>query len=72
MEHNQLYTKISILPTGLKSEVNDFVDFLLNKHSKRIKKKTQNLVVPKGRFIYHLILMSHLRILKIICNGFAS
>ncbi len=39
MEPTKLHTKISTLPLDLKSEVNDFVDFLLNKRRKEIKKK---------------------------------
>jgi hypothetical protein len=49
MEHTQLYTKISVLPTELKSEVNDFVDFLMNKLSKRIKKKIPKFGCAKGQ-----------------------
>jgi Protein of unknown function (DUF2281) len=48
MEYTQLYTKISVLPTELKSEVNDFVDFLLNKRIKRIKKKSPKFGCAKG------------------------
>lgn len=39
MEHAQLHTKICSLPPSLKSEVNDFVDFLLSKQKKEMKKK---------------------------------
>ena len=34
MEHIQLFTKISYLPADLKSDVNDFIDFLLSKKKK--------------------------------------
>ena len=39
MEYIQLYTKISSLPSELKSEVNNFVDFLLTKKNKSKKNK---------------------------------
>ncbi len=39
MEYMQLYIKISSLPNDIKSEVNDFIDFLLKKRKKEIKKK---------------------------------
>ncbi len=39
MEHIQLYTKLNYLPTDLKSEVNDFIDFLLS------KRKKENLLI---------------------------
>jgi hypothetical protein len=38
MDHMQLYTKINSLPGDLKSEVNDFIDFLMSKRQKEIKK----------------------------------
>jgi hypothetical protein len=40
MEQIQLYKKIIHLPENLKSEVNDFVDFLLTR-SKNLKSKKQ-------------------------------
>ena len=42
MTHLQLYTKIKHLPSDLKSEVSDFIDFLLSK-----RKETNNLNQPK-------------------------
>ncbi|HHN48686.1 MAG TPA: DUF2281 domain-containing protein [Bacteroidales bacterium] len=39
MEQLQLYSKISQLPPDLKSEVNDYVNFLLNKKKKLARKK---------------------------------
>ncbi|MEA3448953.1 MAG: DUF2281 domain-containing protein [Bacteroidota bacterium] len=39
MEYTKLHSKISSLPPNLKSELNDFVDFLLQKRRKEIKKK---------------------------------
>ena len=47
MEQAQLYSKISVLPTDLQSEVNDFVDFLLNKR-KRYKGKETGFGCAKG------------------------
>lgn len=49
MEHIQLYTKLNFLPTDLKSEVNDFIDFLLSKRKKEIKKKTPKFGCAKGQ-----------------------
>ena len=49
MEHVQLYNKINGLPTDLKSEVNDFVDFLLRKRKKEIKKKKPKFGCAKGQ-----------------------
>jgi hypothetical protein len=49
MEKVQLYTKISYLPTNLKSEVNDFVDFLLSKRGKEIKEKRPKYGCAKGQ-----------------------
>ena len=49
MEQIQLYAKISYLPSDLKSEVNDFVDFLLSKRKKEIKKKQPKFGCAHGR-----------------------
>ena len=49
MEHVQLYNKINGLPTDLKSEVNDFVDFLLGKRKKESKKKKPKFGCAKGQ-----------------------
>jgi hypothetical protein len=48
MEYTQLYAKISVLPNELKSEVNDFVDFLINKNRKSVKKKGPKYGCAKG------------------------
>jgi hypothetical protein len=48
MEHAQLYSKISVLPTDLQSEVNDFVDFLLSKKKKVSKSKKPVFGCAKG------------------------
>ena len=45
----QLYTKLNYLPTDLKSEVNDFIDFLLSKRKREIKKKTPKFGCAKGQ-----------------------
>jgi Protein of unknown function (DUF2281). len=34
MKQIQLYTELNYLPADLKSEVNDFIDFLLSKRKK--------------------------------------
>jgi len=49
MESTKLHTKISTLPPNLKSEVNDFVDFLLNKRRKEIKKKKPKFGCAQGK-----------------------
>ena len=46
MENVILYTKLATLPENLKSEVSDFIDFLL---SKAIKDK-KNTSIPKPKF----------------------
>ena len=43
MENNATYNKIELLPNHLKSEVNDFVDFLLEK-----EKRKQNVKKPNN------------------------
>jgi hypothetical protein len=48
MKQTPLYTKINYLPTELKSEVNDFVDFLLSKRKKEIQKKQPKFGCAKG------------------------
>ena len=40
MEQVQLLTKINALSHDIKSEVNDFIDFLMTKKKKDIKKET--------------------------------
>lgn len=49
MEQLQLFTKINYLPADLKSEVNDFIDFLLSKKHKKEKKKTPKYGCAKGQ-----------------------
>jgi hypothetical protein len=49
MEQIQLYTKLSYLPADLKSEVNDFIDFLLSKRKKEIKKKMPKFGCANGQ-----------------------
>jgi hypothetical protein len=49
MEHTQLYTKISSLPNDIKSEVNDFIDFLMTKRKKEFKKKKPIFGCAKGQ-----------------------
>ncbi|MBU1718204.1 MAG: DUF2281 domain-containing protein [Bacteroidetes bacterium] len=51
MELVNLYTKISYLPVDLKSEVNDFVDFLLSKKKNNRKKKQPKFGCAKGQII---------------------
>ncbi len=68
MEIAQLYTKISALPSELKSEVNDFVDFLLAKRKKQWKKRNLYLDAQKEKLLCHLILISLLKTSKNTCN----
>lgn len=49
MEQLQLFTKINYLPADLKSEVNDFIDFLLSKKQKKEKKKIPKFGCAKGQ-----------------------
>lgn len=42
MENNATYNKIELLPNHLKSEVNDFVDFLLEKEKRKQNVKKSN------------------------------
>jgi hypothetical protein len=51
MDQIQLYTKINFLPQELKSEVNDFVDFLLSKKKKEKKSKQPKFGCAKGEII---------------------
>jgi hypothetical protein len=39
-----LYTKLETLPPALKKEASDFIDFLIQKKSKREKEKTRKPV----------------------------
>jgi hypothetical protein len=50
MEELQLYSKINALPNDIKSEVNDFIDFLLSKKRKAIKQKKAVFGCAKGQF----------------------
>lgn len=68
MEQIQLYTKINYLPADLKTEVNDFIDFLLSKKQKNQKRKYRNSAVLKVKFIFHQILTNRWMILKNTCN----
>lgn len=55
MTYIQLYTKLSSLPSNLKKEVDDFVDFLLSKNkatenAKRTPGLAKGLIKMKGNF----------------------
>ena len=39
----QLYTKLSMLPVNLKMEVEDFIEFLINKSHKKPEKRKQRI-----------------------------
>lgn len=49
MEQIQLYTNLQYLPNDLKSEVNNFVEFLLAKRKKELKKKNPRYGSAKGQ-----------------------
>ncbi|MGM0479372.1 MAG: type II toxin-antitoxin system VapB family antitoxin [Bacteroidota bacterium] len=49
MDQIQLYTKINSLPNDIKSEVNDFIDFLMSKKKKELKKKKPKFGCAKGQ-----------------------
>ncbi len=49
MEYIQLYKKLNHLPSDLKSQVNDFIDFLLNKRKQQIGKKKPKFGCAKGQ-----------------------
>ncbi|OJV87079.1 DUF2281 domain-containing protein [Dysgonomonas sp. Marseille-P4361] len=49
MEQIQLYTNLQYLPNDLKSEVNNFVEFLLAKRKKELKKKSPRYGSAKGQ-----------------------
>ena len=48
MEQIQLYTKLSYLSTDLKSEVNDFIDYLISKKRKKANQKLPKFGCAKG------------------------
>lgn len=55
MTYIQLYTKLSSLPSNLKKEVDDFVDFLLSKNKAKEKVKrtpglAKGLIKMKSNF----------------------
>lgn len=64
MTELQLYTKLSTLPPDIKAEVNDFIDFLINKKSKSEKKNAPNLELLRGNLKCLPILMILWMILK--------
>ena len=52
MDNILLYSKLAHLPDNMKTEVSNFIDFLMNKNNKpvRIKPKFGS---AKGKFILH-------------------
>lgn len=48
MNTSQLYHKLNSLPENMKIEVQDFIDFLLEKKKKAITKKTPQFGCAKG------------------------
>lgn len=48
MTNVQLYTKLSVLPSGLRDEVADFIDFLTYKSKKSVMKKKRIAGKAKG------------------------
>ena len=51
MKSTELHTKISSLPLELKTEVNDFIDFLLSKQRKVCQEKKPVFGCAKGQVI---------------------
>jgi hypothetical protein len=52
MSELDLLTKVSQLPPNIKGEVEDFVDFLIDKHDiKNLQKKKLKFGMMKGTFI---------------------
>ncbi len=49
MNQAHLYTKINALPNDIKSEVMDFIEFLLTKKNKEIKKRVPKFGSAKGQ-----------------------
>ncbi len=49
MEQTQLLSKLNTLPADLKAEVSDYIDFLLTKRKKEIKKKSPKFGSAKGQ-----------------------
>ncbi|OFX19161.1 MAG: hypothetical protein A2033_02045 [Bacteroidetes bacterium GWA2_31_9] len=49
MENTYISGKLSYLPDSLKSEVNDFIEFLLSKRKIKIKKKQPKYGCAKGQ-----------------------
>ena len=49
MENNNICIKISSLPNELKKEVNDFVDFLIDKRKKKKRKMQPRFGCVKGK-----------------------
>lgn len=51
MKHIHLYNKINFLPENLRSEVNDFIDFLLSKKPKKDKEVIPQFGCLKGQIV---------------------
>ena len=49
MDTDQLYAKINSLPSDVRSEVDDFIDFLMNKRVAELKKKKPEFGCAKGK-----------------------
>lgn len=53
MDNLLLYSKLSALPDHLKSEVEDFIDFLASKAKQKSQKLTPKFGSAKGLIIMH-------------------
>ena len=49
MDNISLYSKINSLPKDIKSEVSDFIDFLLTKRKKEVKNRKPVFRCAKGQ-----------------------
>ena len=53
MDNILLYTKLTSLPENMKTEVSDFIDFLMSKAKIKQEKKKAIFGSAKGLFVIH-------------------
>jgi len=51
MDNLLLYSKLASLPDNLKTEVGDFIDFLITKNKQKTKKNKPTFGSGKGMFV---------------------
>lgn len=59
MKEIDLINKVTALPSNLKEEVSDYVDFLISKSSDKITKVPLKFGMMKGTFEWLMTLMNH-------------